>query len=335
MRTLYDGSVGASYQSLPWGDGYTATVNNSYAGLDNLDFAGLERDVQSTTNPEEDTEHAQFRNYAPAQGRWLSPDRYLGSYDLTNPQSFNRYAYVLNNPTSSVDPLGLYGHPCEDGECDPPTDPCPWCSEGGGGAGAGGSNYGGPYVFKKTVYDFWLAQFELQYYDLVSSLEPGGGQSTAPNNVVKNLQCAAKSGQAHSIGALFGGGTIANFLGGNSVSGLVNLGLSVTGQQPFTSAPNLTGLGLGLPVNDILRLSGGQSNPLYGSASGTIRSTTVQGIFNAATESGAISSIAAEGGELAVQGGLTAGEFASGVGIAKFGLDLGTFLVGYYSCATQ
>ncbi len=70
MRTLYDGSVGASYQSLPWGDGYTATVNNSYAGLDSLDFAGLERDVQSTTNPEEDTEHAQFRNYAPAQGRW-------------------------------------------------------------------------------------------------------------------------------------------------------------------------------------------------------------------------------------------------------------------------
>jgi hypothetical protein len=108
-----------------------------------------------------------------------------------------------------------------------------------------------------------------------------------------------------------------------------------SGQQPFSSAPNLTGLGLGLPINDALRLSGGQTNPLYGSASGTIRSTTVQGIFNAATESGAISSIAAEGGELAVQGGLTAGEFASGVGIAKFGLDLGTFLVGYYSCATK
>ena len=73
MRTLYDGSVGASYQSLPWGDGYTATVNNSYAGLDSLDFAGLERDVQSTTNPEEDTEHAQFRNYAPAQGQVAVP----------------------------------------------------------------------------------------------------------------------------------------------------------------------------------------------------------------------------------------------------------------------
>lgn len=51
----------------------------------------------------------------------------------------------------------------------------------------------------------------------------------APNNVAKKLACAAKYGQAHSIGALFGGGTIANFLGGNAVSSLVNLGLGVTG----------------------------------------------------------------------------------------------------------
>lgn len=157
----------------------------------------------------------------------------------------------------------------------------------------------------------------------------------APSNVAKNLKCAAKYGQAHSIGALFGGGTVANFLGGNSVSSLVNLGLSLSGQQPFSSPPNLTGIGMGLPVNDVLRFSGGQTNPLYGSASGFVRSTAIQGIFNAATESGGISSIAAEGGTLAAQGGLTAGEFASGVGIAKFGLDLGTFLVGYYSCATK
>ncbi|HEY6411101.1 MAG TPA: hypothetical protein VIY29_26890 [Ktedonobacteraceae bacterium] len=157
----------------------------------------------------------------------------------------------------------------------------------------------------------------------------------APNNVAKNLKCAAKYGQAHSIGALFGGGAVANFLGGNSVSSLVNLGLSLSSQQSFSSPPNLTGIGMGLPVNDVLRFSGGQTNPLYGSASGLVRSTAVQGIFNAATQSGSISSIAAEGGAIGVQGGLTAGEFASGVGIAKFGLDLGTFLVGYYSCATK
>ena len=37
--------------------------------------------------------------------RWLSPDPVAG--DILNPQSLNRYAYVLNNPTTLTDPLGL------------------------------------------------------------------------------------------------------------------------------------------------------------------------------------------------------------------------------------
>jgi hypothetical protein len=41
-------------------------------------------------------------------GRWLSPDPAgLSAADPTNPQSWNRYAYVLNNPLRNVDPLGL------------------------------------------------------------------------------------------------------------------------------------------------------------------------------------------------------------------------------------
>jgi hypothetical protein len=37
----------------------------------------------------------------------MSPDLYQGSYDPTNPQSFNRYAYALNNPANLLDPSGL------------------------------------------------------------------------------------------------------------------------------------------------------------------------------------------------------------------------------------
>ncbi len=50
-----------------------------------------------------------FRYYVSNQGRWLTPDPLAG--DITNPQSLNRYAYVLNNPTTLIDPLGLQGCP--------------------------------------------------------------------------------------------------------------------------------------------------------------------------------------------------------------------------------
>jgi len=42
------------------------------------------------------------------QGRWIQPDPAgLAAVDPSNPQTWNRYAYVLNNPLSAIDPLGL------------------------------------------------------------------------------------------------------------------------------------------------------------------------------------------------------------------------------------
>jgi RHS repeat-associated protein len=48
-----------------------------------------------------------LREYRTGHGRWTSPDPAgLGAVDPTNPQTWNRYAYVLNNPLAMVDLLG-------------------------------------------------------------------------------------------------------------------------------------------------------------------------------------------------------------------------------------
>jgi RHS repeat-associated protein len=52
------------------------------------------------------------RELHPVQGRWIQPDfAGLSAVDPSNPQSWNRYAYVMNNPLSNVDPTGLLDDP--------------------------------------------------------------------------------------------------------------------------------------------------------------------------------------------------------------------------------
>jgi RHS repeat-associated protein len=83
--------------ALPFGDGASCTGTH-YA---NQLFTGDEHDSESNT------EHTDFRQMSGIQGRWLSPDPYAGSMDIGNPQSFNRYAYVMNDPINLLDPFGL------------------------------------------------------------------------------------------------------------------------------------------------------------------------------------------------------------------------------------
>jgi RHS repeat-associated protein len=99
LTTTSSGAVAGTYQSLPFGDGYTPTGIDPDASH----FALLDRDGESST------EHAQFRQHAPTSATWMSPDPYDGSYNLGNPQSLNRYVYVMNNPLSVNDPSGLDG----------------------------------------------------------------------------------------------------------------------------------------------------------------------------------------------------------------------------------
>jgi RHS repeat-associated protein len=53
-----------------------------------------------------------YREQHATQGRWISPDPAgIDAADPTNPRSWNRYAYVLNNPLSTIDPLEVWTLP--------------------------------------------------------------------------------------------------------------------------------------------------------------------------------------------------------------------------------
>ena len=127
-----DGSdgCGATQQDfLPVGPGVGQTVGSNGFG----NFATF--DPNTPGNPLYLT---LFRRYSSTQGRWLSPDPAgLGAADPANPQSWNRYAYVLNNPINVVDPLGLACYTGTDGviHC---ISTCGAACAGGGGAGGGG-----------------------------------------------------------------------------------------------------------------------------------------------------------------------------------------------------
>jgi RHS repeat-associated protein len=53
-------------------------------------------------------DYAMNRYYAPQWGRFTTPDPYPASAQLANPQSWNRYSYVENDPVNRTDRSGLF-----------------------------------------------------------------------------------------------------------------------------------------------------------------------------------------------------------------------------------
>src|SRR5580700_3731350 len=112
-RTVYyDGAY------APFGENYaeTGTIDRNFTGQNQdltpgssgLLYDFLHREQHST------------------EGRWISPDPAgINAVDPTNPQSWNRYAYVLNNPLALTDPFGL------DNDCGGPCVPFSYYAGGG------------------------------------------------------------------------------------------------------------------------------------------------------------------------------------------------------------
>jgi RHS repeat-associated protein len=109
----------ADYTPFGYEMAYTTTCMQNYR------FTGLERDSETGND------HTLYRQYEQNLGRWMSPDPLVGGF--TNPQSLNRYAYVVNNPTAFTDPSGAYRFYM----CDPEQGFCNWGFPGLSGGGAG------------------------------------------------------------------------------------------------------------------------------------------------------------------------------------------------------
>jgi len=91
---------------LPYGGKYQNEVNPYEQITNTHQYTGKE--VEGMVG-EEGTYYYGARYYRPDLGRFMSTDP--GPMDITNPQSFNRYSYVNNNPFSSVDPDGRVAVP--------------------------------------------------------------------------------------------------------------------------------------------------------------------------------------------------------------------------------
>jgi RHS repeat-associated protein len=81
----------------PWGGETGRSSNQAFQAHR---FTSYDRDANGGDD-------AMMRRYQSSNSRFHQPDPYDGSYNLTDPQSLNRYAYTQNDPVNFVDPSGL------------------------------------------------------------------------------------------------------------------------------------------------------------------------------------------------------------------------------------
>lgn len=114
--------IGQRYE--PWGEvkGYHSNqlpTDYTYTGQEDVGFTRA-----PSNDPMRILDYG-ARYYWPEFGRFISPDTIVP--EPGNPQSLNRYSYVLNNPLRYTDPTGYA--PQKPGDPDPNNAPCStqWC----------------------------------------------------------------------------------------------------------------------------------------------------------------------------------------------------------------
>ncbi|MGB8661128.1 MAG: RHS repeat-associated core domain-containing protein [Candidatus Acidiferrum sp.] len=96
VRYLGGSATGYRFDYFPFG----APILDSDTGDDRYQFTGKERDSESGLDDFD------ARYYSSSMGRFMSPDDPDEDQHPANPQSWNLYTYVRNNPLNNTDPTG-------------------------------------------------------------------------------------------------------------------------------------------------------------------------------------------------------------------------------------
>lgn len=292
--------------------------------------------------------YANLRYESSSLGRFFQPDPVGG--DPTNPQSWNRYAYALNDPLNLVDSLGLdaagnapdLNYVCySDGTCDTSVSGGSSITVNGGDAGSGffgeGCCGGDPGPFPLLLRPFGGRD------------GGGGGGNTANNNsqpqpkpkgTNQRIECANNFANNHSLAALFGAQNtlLGKALGGNAIAGAGELYLAVAAKEGTNPVALGTGIavgGAGLGISPV-------GGPGIKGAAGILQDAVVMGTATAANNAihgvgstpitvfTAESTLAAE--EAVQLSTETLEHVATGVGTAKLVLDAGIYFYALSQC---
>ncbi len=286
--------------------------------------------VFDTENQSGSLEDFMFRRYNPTQGRWISPDPAgLGAVDPSNPQSWNRYAYVLNNPLLATDPLGLFcvwDNGSYDSNDDLTTGNKSDCEDKNGGTWFNGS----PSDWSPGAGD-WSGAASGMFAGWAQAINPSVGAFGAPSGTpdafafgnsspgqirpLSTLECAATFAPSLARTANIQDNTFVGKVGqsllGNTFSGIYDT------YKAFTSANGTPAAFVSLVVNGLRQgLPGG--GPLSQGVSGVVQDQTLKFAFQ----------------NLGAQrlGQATVNTAAAAVGDAKVGYDLLAFLYSGYKC---
>jgi RHS repeat-associated protein len=104
--TSQNGEVKERHDYMPFGEELLiARSGQGYGSEDKVrqKFTSQQRDSESGLD------YFLTRYYSSTTGRFTSPDSFMASAKSIDPQTFNRYVYVTNNPLRYIDPDGMDG----------------------------------------------------------------------------------------------------------------------------------------------------------------------------------------------------------------------------------